>query len=117
VTNISPSDGLTLPVASTSDEVTETLKIEISPDTILLDDKSVTTLENFKFEPSDLESDRTSRSLNLSLIVEKQKRADEHPKLMLLADQKTPYSTVKRVMDSASNQGFSEFKLVVVEEQ
>jgi biopolymer transport protein ExbD len=38
-------------------------------------------------------------------------------KLLVMADQKTPYSTIKTVMDSAANNGFYDFKLVVVSRQ
>jgi biopolymer transport protein ExbD len=37
--------------------------------------------------------------------------------LLLLADHHTPYATLRTVMDSAANQGFVRFKLVVVEER
>src|SRR4051794_6283392 len=74
ISSITPSNNLVLPEAKGPDEVKEMLKVEISPDTILLDDKPVTTLIQFKFDRSDVESDGTSRSLNAALIKEKTNR-------------------------------------------
>jgi biopolymer transport protein ExbD len=34
-----------------------------------------------------------------------------------MADQKTPYRTLKAVMNSAANAGFGDFKLIVVEDR
>lgn len=134
VSNITPG-GILLPVAFSADEVVDMLKIEIAPDHILVDDKVTTTLSAFKFVANDLESNGTPRSLNAALIVrqEQEKLSRENqrgrqrevaetdepqlPRLMILADQKTPYSTLKAVMTSASRSGFGDFKLVVVEDQ
>lgn len=119
ISTITPSSGVLLPEANASDEVKEALKLEISPDVILIDGKPVTHLTQFRLERTDVESDGTSRSLNQALIRVKGKRepadAATPPRLLLLADQKTPYSTISTVLASAGNNGFIDFKLVVVE--
>ncbi len=129
VSNLTPSNDLTLPSAKGGDEVADVLKVEISPNIILVDDKPITNLRNFKFDPADYESNRTSRSLNIYLSKEKKRRdvasapsADSaakmnSKKIMLLADEKTPYSTLKSVLSSAGMAGFVDFKLVVIEAQ
>ena len=132
VTSISPSNEITLPSAKGGDEMVDVLKIEITPTVITLDDKPVTQLQSFRFEQSDIEVNRTSRSLNQSLIKEKKRReqaraissvadpsdgSTDTRKLMVLADEKTPYAILKSVLTSAANVGFIDFKLVVIEDQ
>jgi biopolymer transport protein ExbD len=37
--------------------------------------------------------------------------------MLVLADKKVPYTTVKTVLDTLSSNGFTDYKLVVVEDQ
>jgi biopolymer transport protein ExbD len=127
VSNITPAADLMLPEAHSQDEVSEGLKVEISPGSILVEGKPITTLAGFNFEELDIESNGTPRSLNAALIEEREKARDENrapgtpeappPKVLVMADQKTPYRTVKAVMNSAANAGFGDFKLIVVEDR
>lgn len=136
ISNITPGNEMTLPVATTKDQVEEALKIEISEGNILVDDKPATTLKGFKPDPGDVESDGTFRSLNTVLEAQKSQRAPasappagsstqgESPEddqqdrpMMILADEKAPYAVIRSVMASAENSGYSQFKLVVVEDQ
>jgi biopolymer transport protein ExbD len=134
VSSITPSNDVTLPLAESKDQVEEMLKVEISPSGITVDDKPATTLAAFKFDPKDQESDGTLRSLNSTLIAMKAQRnpassgmpADpatasdpgaQYKPLMILADEKTPYSLIRSVMSSAENSGFVQYKLVVVEDK
>jgi biopolymer transport protein ExbD len=134
---ITPSAALTLPeVALAADQAAELLKMEISKDAILIDDKPVTKLNGFAFEKNDVESDGTPRSLNIALIRERERHIQEskakaaaagtpvpetedldHPKLMIMADQKVPYKVLQRVLASAGSTGFADFKLAVVEDK
>lgn len=146
ITQITPTADLMLPIAEAKDAVVTVLKLEIAKDSLLLDDKPLLTLAEFKFNPSDLESDGTPRALNAALVRERNKKPlnfkktsraarakagttaetpeldpendpENFSKIMLLADQNTPYAVLKRIMDTAANHGFSDFKLVVVEDQ
>jgi len=127
VSNITPAAELMLPEAHSQDEVSEGLKVEVSPGSILVDGKPITTLTGFNFEELDLESNGTSRSLNAALIQERERVRDENrapgtpeppaPKVLVMADQSTPYRTLKSVMNSAANAGFGDFKLIVVEDR
>jgi biopolymer transport protein ExbD len=117
VSKITPHESLVLPGAQISSPLTESLKLEVSKSLILFDDKPVTELTQFSFDPSDLETNGTPRSLNTVLIQQKRKDARQrYPQLMILADQDTPFSTIKKVLSSASNSGYEDFKLVVVED-
>lgn len=138
ISTISPTADMVLPEAKAGDEVKESLKLEIASGSILIDDKPITQLLNFKFVATDLEKDGTPRSLNAALIAQRSRQpASVKPdasansqtapgvaqatmlgtRLMVLADQKTPYSTLKAVMAAAGNSGFVDLKLVVVEDK
>jgi len=122
ISGITPN--VMLPEAKASDEMVETLKVEIAENSIMLDGISVTSLKNFKFDSADMESDFTPRSFNAALVMQKEKSnarqpasVTANPKLLILADEKTPYKTLKSVMTASSQQGFADFKLLVVEDQ
>ncbi len=118
VSKLTPHETLILPAAQKSATLVETLKLEISKNLILLDDKLVTELSKFSFDPIDLESNGTSRSLNTLLIHQRRKDTlKKTTQMMILADQQTPFATIKRVLASASANGYENFKLVVVEDQ
>jgi biopolymer transport protein ExbD len=118
VTSLTPLSEITLPEVAKADQLAESLKLEISRSSILLDDKKVTSLEEFGLSALDEEADGTPRSLNAALIAHRQKNTlQKNPRLMIMADRDAPYGTVKRVLASATQTGFAEFKLVVVEGQ
>jgi len=117
--------------------VEEALKIEVSESGVMMDDKPVTQLKHFAFDANDLETNGTPRSLNAALVAYRAAEKDRAPssvdgaapaanaaaqpprapRLLVLADQKTPYSTLKAVMTTAAIHGFGTFKLVVVEDR
>ena len=134
ISNITPNQNLTLPIASARENVEEALKIEVSENAVMVDDHPVTSLKNFAFDAGDLEANGTPRSLNSALIAYRSREhaeagktrepssttsSDGHDaqRILVLADQKTPYSTLKSVMTTAAIQGFGVFKLVVVEDR
>lgn len=115
---ITPHDNISLPEVKKSDSLAESLKLEISQKSVLVDDKPISDLRNFQFDPSDLEVNGTPRSLNTVLIqIRKRDTLKRYPKLLILSDQSAPFSTIKRVLASASSSGFEDFKLVVVEDK
>jgi biopolymer transport protein ExbD len=128
-----PTRDILLPETVNNAPVPEMMKIEISETGVLFEDKPVADLQNFRFSPNELESDGTARALNT--LFHERKRApasiataaespnstgenaqpsDPSSGLLLLADKKTPYTTIKTIMDTAAGNGFSEFKFVVV---
>jgi biopolymer transport protein ExbD len=118
VSSITPAAEIQLPEVAKAGELQESLKLEISRDAILMDDKKITQLEGFAVPIFDQENDGTPRSLNAALIAQRRKNTlQKFPRLMIMADQEAPYSTVKRVLASAAQSGYAEFKLVVVEAQ
>lgn len=119
ITNITPTAHLSLPVAASKGILKETLKIEIAQDLIVIDQKPVTKLSNFEFTNGDANEDGTS--LSISKILNEQRLLKPDPNvdstLLVMADQRAPYSTIKRVVASAAQAGFVDLQLVVVEEE
>lgn len=120
--NITPE--MTLPEAVAGDTLTDAIKVEITPKGVSLSDHVVSELNNFQIDRTDLESNGTLRSLNSAFISDTHSRKPSSientgngRRLLVLADQRTPYTTLKSVLDTAAGNGFGEFKLVVVEEQ
>lgn len=120
--NISPPAGLTLPHANASEPNFQALKIEVFGQGILIEGTPVLSLEKFNFTHSDLEQNGSSKILNRVLKKERDRElliSQKNPdvktdsKLFVIADQKTPYSTLKTILASAALQGYTDFKLAV----
>jgi len=118
---VSISQQLTLPESAEAGENFEGLRLEVSATGIRVDDQAVVRLDHFNFDPRDLAEDggfkpvddaiRRSQSLDSTRPAPR----DAHEALVL-ADVKTPYSILKRVFTSASNQGYANVKLIVIRE-
>lgn len=122
--SLTVSQQLLLPEAIAGDQLTEAIKLEITPQGVSLEDKQVSELKNFMFTANEIESNGTIRPLNNAFIAAAKGRKpsstdspDSSPRLLVLADEHTPYSTLKTVLDTAASNGYSEFKLVVVEDR
>ncbi len=123
--NIVPSAGLNLPGSNASASQIEALKIEISRTSIQVETKPILTLEDYRARANEVGADGTLRALNEALKVERTRQialagANSDVKLdarvVLIADKKVPYSTIKSVLASAAVQGYTDFKLAVVTE-
>lgn len=118
ITSIAPTTHLTLPeVLKANAQVQESLKVEISRNNVVVDDKPVLRLNNFSFEASETSSGDASPTLEH--VFAHQRKLLPVPNLgsglVVMADQQTPYSTLKRVVASAAGAGFVDLQLVVVE--
>jgi biopolymer transport protein ExbD len=119
INNLAPTSGLTLPSVADKvvGEVKETVKLEISPSTILIDTKPVVNLANFEFPPGEIGANGQNPSI-YSILFEERKRQpipNMDSNLIVMADQETPYATLKTVVASAAAAGFVDLQLVVVE--
>jgi biopolymer transport protein ExbD len=123
--DISPSAGVILPVAKGGMDKVEALKVEVSETVVTVEGKPIAQLANYRFGKDDVLENGTSRTLQRALAQERTRQtmiAKENTdvktdaKIMVLADQKVPYSTLKTVLSSAAVHGFTDFKLVVVQE-
>jgi biopolymer transport protein ExbD len=115
ITSISPN-GAMLPVGRGAEITKETLKLEVSKDIVSVDDKNVLKLTNFEIPVTEVQEGGMSQSV-FQALMEKRKNhqeGNEQSQLLVLADQDTPYSTLKTVLASAANSGFVDLQLVVV---
>lgn len=124
--NITPSAGMKLPTASAEDAAVEALKLEISENAVQIENKPVVELNGFKFSTDEIQSNQTSRSVSQALEVERKRQnliAEANPsvkvdsKILIIADQRTPYQTIKSVLASAALNGFTDYKFVTVKRE
>jgi biopolymer transport protein ExbD len=119
LTTISPNAVMALPEqkANANATIKDTLKVEIAQDVVMVDQKAVTRLNNFEFAESDQGDFGTSESVAAAL--KDQRKITPNPNvdstLIVMADEKAPYSTIKRVIASAAQAGFVDLQLVVIE--
>jgi biopolymer transport protein ExbD len=118
VSSIVPPQGMKLPTTGQSEKIVEALKIEVSDGAIRLDGNPIVQLTDYKFKAEDISRDGYVEPLKTALAREKSdgKRKGEG-ELLVLADQRTPYPTLKTVLNTAAMGGWRDFKLVVVENQ
>jgi len=120
---VSPTTGTLLPEAHAGDPPVEALKLEISKDAIQVDGQPVMKLNAFAFESADVQGNGISVVLSKALEQQRHKQmliaqsnssVKVDARILVLSDQKTPYSTLKSVLASAASQGYTDFKLAVV---
>jgi biopolymer transport protein ExbD len=104
---IAPSAAITLPQAKAQERSVQALRVEVGQNAVFVDGRAIARISNFSFSPSDLEKDGVSRSLVSSL------KKVEGQKIVVIADQRAPYATIKTVLASAAVQGYTDFKLAV----
>jgi len=118
LTSISQSGNMTLPVAQTDAKIKETLKLEISADAITVDDKPVVKLKNFEMgNGNDPEAQRAAADKLLKILSDQRKLTPDPNRdsnLIVMADERMPYSTLQSVLTSAASAGFVDLQLVVV---
>ncbi len=109
---------IALPSVKQIEPIIDHLKLEISQNSILLDDIPIIELKEFHFDPSELESDGTSRHLNIALSQQRSSHSLlKYPRLIIIADKMMPYWTLRKILASATKNNFEGFNLIVTEEQ
>ena len=92
-------------------------------DSVQVEGQPVSALKNFAFDTADLLGNGSSQTLTKVLEKSRQRQlliaksnsdVKIDPKVLIVADQRVPYSTVKAVLASAALQGYTDFKLAVV---
>ena len=125
--------GVKLPIAHGGSERVEALKVEVGESGISIEGNLVVPLKNYEPSLADVSKDgslksvmevldkekKKQRAVASAMGKEKEKEDAENPdrKLLIIADKKVPYKLMKMVLSSASNQDFTDFKLVVVSEE
>ncbi|HWU43013.1 MAG TPA: biopolymer transporter ExbD, partial [Bdellovibrio sp.] len=121
MTNLAPTSQLSLPEVSVSAKTSpkESLKIEVGPDAVLVDQTMAVKLNNFEFPAS--ETENSQGSVTIANLMQKQRELRPTPNtessIVVMADQRAPYSTIKRVIASVAGAGFVDLQLVVVDPQ
>jgi biopolymer transport protein ExbD len=121
LTTLAPTAQLSLPEVSVSAKTTpkESLKIEVGPDAVLVDQALAVKLKDFEFPES--ETQNSTGSATIADLMKKQRELRPEPNLessvVVMADQRAPYSTIKRVIASVAGAGFVDLQLVVVDPQ
>lgn len=128
-TNINLGKDAELPYARGGTEPIDALKIEVHRGGISLEGNSV--LEWSNFEPNKdqvsgqgtlpglvkaFEKERDRQKVLNKASGEESGRKDYDSKLLVIADKNIPYKTLKLVLGSASSLEFTDYKLVVVQE-
>jgi biopolymer transport protein ExbD len=120
---VNPAGGMLLPQAQAGEAAIEALKIEVSEKSISVEGKPVTPLDHFAPAKADLLA--SGASVLLSKALEKE-RARElliakansdvkvDAKIIIIADSRAPYSTIKSVLASAAQSGYTDYKLAVI---
>jgi len=120
---VNPSKGMLLPQANAAEVSVEALKLEVSEQAVSIEGKPVVDLQKYAFAKNDLQANGASDALNKALDRERQKglliaKANSDvkvdSKIIIVADQRVPYSTIKSVLASAALNGYTDFKLAVV---
>ena len=117
ISNLAPTGDMTLPESKAEASFKDTLRIEINRDAITVDQTAVTVLKNFSAGIEDLEAGGKSASVYKALMQERTRKSmtGSESSLLVMADQKTPFATLKSVVNSAASAGFVDLQLVVVQ--
>lgn len=123
---VSPSAGVRMPVAQADVNQIEALKLEISEHTIQVEGSPVVALSAFRFQGKDLDVNKSSKALVTVLQKERVRelyiakinnQVKVDPKIIIVADERTPYTTIKVVLASAAVTGYTDFKLAVIRKE
>ncbi len=121
LTSIAPTAQMSLPTMAVQDKSTpkESLKIEINSEAILVDQNLAVRLNNFDFPES--ETTDSMGSVTVARLMKEQRELKPTPNtqssVIVMADKKAPYSTIKRVIASVAGAGFVDLQLIVVDPQ
>jgi len=122
--NLSPSKGTILPEAKIVDSsAVEALKVEISDSAVIIEGTPVANIQKYSFNSSDIEKNGSSKLLNIALsnarkrqVLISKTNSDVKPdsRVIVIANKHAPYSTIKTVLASAAVNGYTDFKLAVI---
>jgi biopolymer transport protein ExbD len=124
--NIEPSAGIKIPAAKSEPAEIQALVVEVSSDAIQVDHAPVATLKEYHFGPGDLNATGVSSALEEAFDLQRKKQdliaksnseVQQDAKMILIADERVPYVTIKAVLASAAVHGFSDFRLAVLQQE
>lgn len=120
------STSATLPEAKAETPQFEALKVEVTETAVTVESQPAVPLASFQFKAGEREGNGSSRTLNAFLkkerarqltIAKANKDVKVDAKVLIIADQRAPYETIKSVLASAAVNGYTDFKLAVVQRE
>lgn len=112
MSNLTLTGDVALPEGQATIELKEALKVEITKDAVLIDQKPVAKLKKFEFSSESAEADESS--MNKALKKHRKVNDKNSSDLVVISDERTPSETLQRVMSVAAGSGFVDLQLVVV---
>ncbi len=111
---ITPSGGVSLPVGVNTTSIADSaLTVELSPTGILIEKQFVAPFPDFeKAVSARLHSEREKQTL----IAKENPDVKADDRVILLSDSSVPFSTLKRVLITLSQNGYSDVKFGVIKE-
>lgn len=114
--NIDAAEGVRLPSSTTEKNPVNGVKLSISPTELKIDQKLLAKVSNNTIEASAIDSSDSNFIKPLFDQLEAVNKADpklaKMGKILLQADESLPYSTVRKIMYTASMAGFPNVKLI-----
>ncbi len=117
VSSLSPVGNTHLPQVVTKGEtIRDTLKLEVSQNALMIDEKTALKLENFQYPAAEIDAQGNVDTMTRLLMEQRKHMPNPNMEadLLVLADEKTPYSTIKPILASAAQAGFVDLQLVAV---
>ncbi len=124
--NITPTPGMKLPQTYSASPTVDALTVEISEHGVLIDNELVAELNKFRFPSKSLDENGLPRELDTTFTRQRKRQeliAKSNPdvqadaKILIMADQRVPYRTIKSVISTAALHGYNDLKLVVVKQE
>jgi biopolymer transport protein ExbD len=108
---------ITLPASSVEDKPRETVVIFISPEEVTVQGQSVARIEDILASDTQNIASIAQRlhEVSESVIGLKTQTVAESKEVTILADRSVPFSVVKRVMSTATGQGYGRISLAVLQ--
>ena len=108
---------ITLPASSVEDKPRETVVIFISPEEVTVQGESVARIEDILASKTQNIASIAQRlhEVGESIIGLKTQTVAESKEVTILADRSVPFSVVKRVMSTATSQGYGRISLAVLQ--
>jgi len=117
---IIPENNLHLPTSASQANPVEAIKLSLSTDALKIDQTKIADVRDADFLPQDLEEKDTNFIKPLFEELDKlaknssDKAFVKEGKILLQADKELPYSTLRKVMYTASMAGFPQLKMVTL---
>ncbi len=114
---LAPNNTVSLPTANGQSEAQATeYRIDISKDSLSLNEQSLVTLSNYRFRKEDLDEKGLPKGLQETLQKKLQGQsgavAQANP-MTVYADKEAPYDTVRTVLSIAADSGYSRLQIAV----